>query len=269
MADQSDVENALCAAVLAAAQPGAGQFPLLGGQPVRVFRGSAPAAGLTIDRSAGVSEVAVSAVADTLHNTTRWNAPASLLSIAAGLTATASGQTATFAGSAVAGELAGVLVNDQPFVYAAQPGDSAALVAAAVANLVRASQIVWVSGASLTIPAAVMLVARTAGVASVVQELGRQEQAFRLSVLSPSPAARDAVCAALLPPLLGTAFVALADGTGARIRFSQAVSSDADQVASIYQRDLLFSVEYGTTVTTQSAVMLFGDSDYNTVPTFI
>lgn len=269
MADQSDVETALCAAVLAAARPGAGQLPLLGCQPVRVFRGSAPAAGLSIDRSAGLSDIAVSAVADSLHNTTRWNAPASLVTIAAGLSASASGQTATFAGSAVAGELAGVLVNDQPFVYSAQAGDSAALVAAALADLVRASQIVWVSGSTLTIPAAVTLIARSAGVASVVQEIGRQEQMFRVSVLSPSPVARDAVCGAFLPNLIATAFITLADGTSARLRFSQAAGSDADQVASIYRRDLLFSVEYGTTMTTQSAVMLFGDSDYNTAPTFI
>ncbi len=162
-----------------------------------------------------------------------------------------------------------MLVNDQPFVYQAQAGDSAALVAAALADLVRATEIVWVTGATLTIPAAVTLVARTAGVATVVQEWARQEQVFRLSVWSPSPGVRDMVCAALGAALAQVTFLTLADGTAARLRYDKTASFDADQVASIYQRDLLYAVEYATTVTTQSPVMLFGDSDYNTVPTFV
>ncbi len=269
MADLSDVENALVAAILAAAENGPGQFPLIGGNFVRVYRGTPPVAGLSVDRSTGLSDICVFSAPDATRNTTRWGVQSALLAIAAGLSATVSGQSATFAGSAVAGELAGLLVNDQPFVYQAQAGDSAALVAAALADLVRATEIVWVTGATLTIPAAVTLVARTAGVATVVQEWARQEQVFRLSVWSPSPGVRDMVCAALGAALAQVTFLTLADGTAARLRYDKTASFDADQVASIYQRDLLYAVEYATTVTTQSPVMLFGDSDYNTVPTFV
>ena len=269
MADLSDVEKALVEAITAAAVTTSDNLPQIGGNPVRVYRGSPATAGLGLDRGGYVTDICIFPVPDATRNTTRWGATSSLLTIAGGLSATVYGQTATFTGAATGGELAGLLINGQPFVYRAQAGDSAALVAAALADLVRNAQIVWVSGSTLTIPAAVTLVARTAGVASVVQELGRQEQDFRISVWSPNPALRDAVCHDIGSALASLAFLPLADGSTARLRYEKTASDDADQVASVYRRELIYKAEYSTTTTAQSPVMLFGASDYNMVPTFI
>ncbi len=269
MADLADVEAALVSAILALAGQGSLPCPLLGGYAVRVFRGGPPTTALAVDRAAGVVEITVFPVADTARNTTRWGVQSATLGISAGLAAAATGQTATFSGVAVAGELAGVLVNEQAFVYQAQAGDSAALVAAALADLVRASGfIVWLQNASLTIPAAVRMVARSAGVAAVLQEWARQEQEIRVSVWAPSPQARDAVCGVLGAGLAQIAFLALADGSAARLRYTMTASDDGDQVASVYRRDLVFNVEYGTTVTVQTPTMLFGDLDYNGTTSF-
>jgi len=53
--------------------------------------------------------------------------------------------------------------------------------------------------------------------------------------------------------------LALADGTSGRIRFKSTTSHDDDQDAQQYRRDLVYDVEYGTTVEVAAPSMLFGD----------
>jgi hypothetical protein len=263
MADLCDVETALVAAILAAGAAGQGVFPLLGGFAVRVYRGTAEVTALTQDAGSAIVDVSVFPVPGATRNTTRWGYLMATSSVAAGLSVVTSGQTATFSGVAVAGELAGVLVTGQPYVYQAQAGDNADLVASALGTDVRATQVAWVQGSILTVPGAVTFVARTAGIATLFEETGRQEQEFRISVFAPSPAARDAVCRALGSALSSIAFLTLADGTSGRLRYHETASFDGDQVASIYRRDLIFQVEYGTTATLVTPQMLFGDLIYN------
>ena len=269
MADLSDVEAALVAAVLGAAAAGPGAFPLLAGVPVRVYRGTPQVSALTQDATFSLVDVVVFPVADATRNTTRWGCLPTTSGVNAGLSVATSGQTATFAGTAVAGELAGVLVDDQPFVYQAQAGDSAALIASALGEDVRAAQVAWVQGSSLTVPGATSFLARTAGVATVVEECARQAQDFRISVFAPSPAARDAVCGALGSALSVIAFLTLADGTSGRLRYQKTASFDGDQVASIYRRDLTYEVEYSTTAVLAVPQMLFGDLVYNATSIYV
>ncbi len=269
MADLCDVEAALVAAILGVAVPGSGPFPLLGGVAVRVYRGTPEVSALSQDAARCVVDITVFPVPEATRNTTRWGSLSTTSSIAAGLSVTLAGQTAIFSGVAVAGELAGVLVDGQPYVYQAQAGDSADLIAAALGQEVRAQQVAWVQNGSLTIPGATTLVARTAGVASVFEECARQEQDFRVSVFAPSPAARDTVCRALGSALSIVAFLTLADGTAGRLRYQKTASFDGDQVASIYRRELVYSVEYGTTITLLTPAMLFGDLVYNETSIYV
>ena len=269
MADLSDVETALVAAIVQAATSGGeGACPALGGYALRVYRGTPPTAVLTQDRSAGVVDVCVFPVPDATRNTTRWGTQNFITGITSGLSHSVSGQTATFSGIAVAGELAGLLVNDLPFVYRAAAGDNAALVAAALADQVRVTQVCWLQNASVTIPGAVTLVARNAGVASVLQEWARQTQDLRISVWAPSPAARDAICGPLSATLAQISFLLLADGSSGRLIYRKTASFDDDQVASIYRRDLIFEVEYATTVSLDASTMLFGEAGYNGTDTY-
>jgi hypothetical protein len=269
VADLSDVEVALVAAVLALAQVTAEGCPILGGSMVRVFRGGPPVTALVVDRATGVVEISVFPVPNATRDRTRWGVQSTTLSIASGLSATVSGQTATFEGAALGGELAGVLVNDQPLVYQAQTGDTAALVAAALADQIRATQICGLDQSTLTIPGAVTLVARTTGLAAVLQEWARQEQEVRISVWAPTPKARDLVCSAIGAGLAQIAFLTLADGSAGRLVYRKTASFDDDQVASVYRRELVYDVEYGTTVTIQTPTMLFGDLVYNGTPIYV
>jgi hypothetical protein len=242
---------------------------VLAGTLVRVFRGAPPVTALVVDRAAGVVDISVFPVPNATRDTTRWGVQSTTMSIACGLSVIVSEQTASFAGAALGGELAGLLVNDQPFVYHAQSGDSAALVAASLADQVRTTQICWLQQSRLSIPGAVTLVARTTGLAAVLQEWARQAQELRISVWAGSPALRDQVCGAIGAGLSQIAFLTLADGSAGRLLYRKTASFDDDQVASVYRRELVYEVEYGTTVTVQTPTMLFGDLVYNTTPIYV
>jgi hypothetical protein len=58
-------------------------------------------------------------------------------------------------------------------------------------------------------------------------------------------------------------FIALADGTAARLIFSGTATFDQSQDAILYRRDLIYTVEYATTVTALLPSMLFGSLDLN------
>lgn len=170
-----------------------------------------------------------------------------------------SGTTVTFAGSVSAGLLAGVRVDGVSFVYAATARDTPALIAAALALQVMAVRPAWTEGASLTIPGALSLIARTAAPYPAQRELKRQRQTFRLTGWCPSPAIRDALLPALDQALAASPFLTLADGSAARLRFVRAESSDQDEMAFLYRRDLIYAAEYPTLATAPLPGMLFAD----------
>jgi hypothetical protein len=263
VADVADVEAALVGAALAALYPNGTTAQSATGSPARVFRGWPTTGLLTQDRAAGGVDISVFGIPGTTRNTTRWGVQVAELPSDPTLTVGVSGNSATFLGTASLGDLAGVLVTQTAYVYQAQPGDSAALVAAALADLIRADMICWLAQATLTIPGVSTLVARTASAVAALEEWGRQEQEFRVSVWAPSPAARDTTAAIVMQGLVPIAFLTLADGTGGRLRFHGTANLDDDQTASIYRRDMIFSVEYGTTLLNSNPTMLFGDLVYN------
>jgi hypothetical protein len=263
VADVADVEAALVGAVLGTLYPNGATTLSATGTPVRVFRGW-PTTGLLMqDRAAGGIDISVFGIPGTTRNTTRWGVQVSELPSDPSLSVEVSGNSATFLGTAAQGDLAGALVEQNAYVYQAQQGDSAALVTAALADLIRADMICWVTQATLTVPGVSALVARTASAVSALVEWGRQEQQFRISVWAPSPAARDGCAALVMQGLVPLAFITLSDGTGGRLRFHGTANLDDDQTASIYRRDMIFIVEFGTTLLVTNPTMLFGDLDYN------
>ncbi|MEJ0047583.1 MAG: hypothetical protein WDN04_16745 [Rhodospirillales bacterium] len=107
------------------------------------------------------------------------------------------------------------------YVYQAQPGDSAALVAAALADLIRADQICWLTQATLTVPGVADLVARTTSAVAALEEWGRQEQEFRIAVWAGSPAARDSTASLVMQSLAPVAFLTLAERDGRQVAVSR------------------------------------------------
>lgn len=259
MADLSDVESALVGAITAIVYPGGASLPSLTGSPVRVYRGWPLSGSLDNDLLAGIVNISVFPIPGGTRNTTRWRPVADVTPGVATLTVTTNGASATFGGTGGAGQLAGLLVANQAFVYRGQAGDTPALVAAMLAQSVRASMVCWLSGTTVTVPEATTLVARVAADGTLLTEWARQEQGFRISAWCPSPAVRDSVCTAIGATLSAVAFLTLADGTAGRIRYRSTSSFDDDQDAQVYRRDLIYDVEYGTTIAQAAPSMLFGD----------
>ena len=166
--------------------------------------------------------------------------------------------TATFAGAAEPGQLAGLLVDGVAYVHRTAQGDTPALVAATLAAAIHPTRIVLTSGASLTIPSASTLIARTAADATSAQELRRQQQEFRITAWCPTPDLRDAACEAIDVACAATPFLVLTNGSAARLRFASTATFDTRQDAALYRRDLLYTVEFPTTQTVTEPSMLFG-----------
>ena len=258
MADQSDVETALVSAIAAAIYPnGTGVSSVLG-VTARVYRGWPNGAALDADLAAGNVNVTVFPV-EGARNTTRWPYEWRATPAPATLTATVAGNAASFAGNAATGQLAGLLVGQKSYVHRTRAGDTPELVAALLGSAVAADMPVLVAGATVTIPGAPASVARTAADAAASLELRRQEQGFRITCWCPSPALRDAAATRVDAALSASRFIALADGSTGRLRWSGSAVQDRSQDAGLYRRDITYSVDYPTTQNQAQPCMLFGD----------
>ena len=90
-------------------------------------------------------------------------------------------------------------------------------------------------------------------------ELRRQAQDFRVVCWCPTPVVRDQVASIVDTALAAANFLNMPDGTGARLRFAGTTVFDQAQNALLYRRDLIYSVEYATTMSAAQAAMIFGD----------
>jgi len=255
MADQSDVENALVAQIAAALYPNGPAAP-----PCRIYRGWPNGAALDADLAAGVVNVTVFPIPGTARNTTRFPDEWTVLDAPAPtLTVSVYNATASFGGSAAVGQIAGLMLDGQSFAWLTQAGDTPATVAANLATQARAAGwIVWLAGAVLTVPAAARFDARVVANAPALREIRRQTQDFRITCWCASPAARDAAAAAIDLAIAPLRFLALADGSSGRIIFTGTTTTDQAETAALFRRDLLYRVEYPTTLAATDPAMLFG-----------
>jgi glycosyltransferase involved in cell wall biosynthesis len=265
MADQSDVETALVAAAMAALYPQGLSGPSVCGAPVRLYRGWPESSALDADLAAGYVNITVFPEETGERNTTRylpqWSNPAPVTPT---LLVTTTQDSVTFAGSAGAGQIAGILADADTYVYPCQTGDAPANVAANLASQIMANRPVALANATITLPGVGRLIARTAATQGVFTQIRRQEQIFRLIGWCADPAIRDAAMIAVDQALAGLYFLPLADGRVGRSRFRQSITLDRQENASLYRRDLLYSVEYPTLQTATLAAMLFGTTTIGT-----
>lgn len=267
MADLADVETALVTLIADALYPGGAAEASAIGVAARIYRGWPVLGGLEADLAGGVVNVSVLAVPGQVRNTTRWNDPPHDSYAAPTMTVSVSGSTATIGGVAGAGQVAGLLIDGLAYVYRASAGDTTASVAAALAGLIGAGAVV--SGSMVTIAGARRLTGRVGADAADARELRRQQQSFRVTLWCDSPASRDAVSAAVDLALGSQDFITLADGSSARIRFESTSSSDRQEDAELYRRDLVYSVDYATVLLSQLPTMLFGDLACDGITTFV
>jgi hypothetical protein len=266
VADLSDVEAALVSAVTAVIYPLGVAKASVTGRPVRIYRGWPLLGPLGNDLASGVANISIFSQPNATHNTTRWAPVAHTAPGVTTLTVSVSGASATFGGSGGAGQVAGLLVANAPFVYRGRAGDTPALVAAMLAEAVRAQRACWLSGNTVSVPGVGSIVARVVADGSLLTEWGRQTQGFRVSAWCPDPATRDQICSLVGNTLATQAFLTLADGTAGRVRYRSTACFDDDQDARQYRRDLVYDVEYGTTFAQAAPSMLFGDLMFSGTP---
>ena len=260
MADQSDIETSLVSAIGQALYPLGPLAPGLMANVYRIFRGAPAATVLTADLAAGIVNVTV-APDPALHaDVTRYlDEPQIISNNAPTLGITIAGTTATVVGTPAVGQVAGLLIDNFAVVHRLQQGDTADLIAATLGTYARTRTFVIVQGARVSIPNARSLTGRVVSDRSVQREVRRQQQGFRVTLWCPSPLLRDAVGAAVDQALTNSNWLPLADGTLAYLRAHGSTVFDQSQNANLYRRDLLYAVEYATTVTATLPSMIFGD----------
>ena len=77
----------------------------------------------------------------------------------------------------------------------------------------------------------------------------------------PDPGTRDLVAAAIDAQLATFDFLGLPDGMAGRLRFLGSFSTDRAQDAALYRRDLIYSMDYATTLAAALPRMLFGETE--------
>jgi hypothetical protein len=260
MADQVDVETLLVSLAADALYPNGVTAPSAIGPICRIYRGWPTPAALDVDLAAGRVNVTVFPIDAGGRTTTRY--PDCWFPTVApppALTVSTTATTATFAGTAAAGQVAGLRVDDQTYVYRVQEADTPASIAASVGLLVRSNRVVTVAGSSVAVPGAGTFVARVVADATVMQEVRRQAKDFRLTCWCPTPALRDSVVAAIDLRFAPLRFITFADGSGGRLLFAGSTVFDQSENATLYRRDLVYTVEYPTILSATQPAMLFGD----------
>jgi hypothetical protein len=263
MADQSDVETALVSLVATALYPNGPDEPSSIGPDCRIYRGWPTSAALDADLAAGRINVTIFPQGEQGRNTTRFTPRWYGTDVLPSITTSVQDTSVAFVGSAGAIQLLGVLVENRSYVYRTRPVDTPQIVAANIAALIRADRIVTLSGASIDIPGAGTIVARSVAETPVMQEVRRQQQRFRVTCWCPSPASRDSAASAVDLQMSLYPFIQLQDGTQGRMVYFGSLVFDQSQDALLYRRDLLYDIEYATTLNTTLPTMLFGDLQLN------
>jgi hypothetical protein len=271
MADQADVETALASLVANALYPNGTAAAGAVANLCRVYRGFPTSPALDADLAAGAVNVSVAAANSPVKNVTRYpRVWRTVAPVPATLTVTVAAQTASFAGACAVGQLAGVAANGALFPYAVQASDTPATVASNLAALLRAAGwLVDYAGSTISVPGASLFTARVVNGAGALQEIKRQEQDFRISLWCPDPASRDAVAPVIDEALAAQKFIALADGSYGRLIFSGSEAQDNAADATLYRRDLTYSVEYPTTLAQITPAMLFGTASFYADAAFV
>lgn len=271
MADQADVEAALASLVANALYPNGTAAPSVIGNTCRVYRGCPAAPTLDADLAAGTLHVSVTAAEGPVKNVTRYpRVWVPVTPVPATLQVTVADSTASFSGNCAAGQLAGVAANGGLFAYAVQATDTPPTVASNLAALLRqAGWIVDYVGSTFTVPGATQFTALVVNGAGALQEIKRQIQEFEIGLWCPDPASRDLAAPVIDQALASLNFIALADGSSARIRFVGTTTRDMDADAALYRRGLIYSAEYPTTLAQMTPAMLFGTAGFSADGAFV
>ncbi len=270
MADQSDVEIALQSIIAGKLYPNGADEASIIGNICRVYRGAPSAPTLGADIATGVLNISVMA-REGVKNTTRypriWRPAAT---IPASLIVTVSQVSVSFTGQCLLGQVVGLIIDGSIYAYSVQNSDSTTTLASNIAQHLRtAGWLVAYAGNIITIPGAHSVVGRVVAGAVSFQEIKRQSQEFQISLWCPDPDSRDAAAPLIDQALSSANFIALKDGSFGRITFSGSEVSDQASDATLFKRQLLYLVEYPTTLVQITPAMLFGSNNISVNADFV
>ena len=217
----------------------------------------------SLDRDLAAGHVNITVFPDVSGQvvTTRWpdvfEVPVVVLPT---VTVGVAGETVTVGGVVTAGQLVGLLVDNVAVVHRTVADDTAESVAAVLGAYLREVRIVVVSGSTMVVPGAGVIFGRVVADQPAVRQTRRQRQNFRVTCWCPDPLTRDAAAGVVDGVLSVRSFIGLPDGLSGRLRFVSSTVFDQTQDAALYRRDLVYSVEYATTVVEVLPSMIFGDA---------
>lgn len=264
MPDRSDVEQALATYIVGLLYPeGVGSESRIQ-NVAKVYRGWPIASALENDLQRGIIHVSVLAMDGSLRDRTRYLSDWQGTVPAATLSASVLPELVRYEGVGGPGQVAGLRVDGKAYAYRTRAGDSASLVAAALAALVRADR------PAVAVDNVVHLVAGR-GVAARVAcdgqggiELSRQEERFRACLWCPDPAVRDQVASVVATGLTYETFLDVG-GWACRLQIVGQSSTDDGAASGLWRRDILCAVEYPTVNIQTLPTMLFGTAEVNSV----
>jgi len=251
VADLTDVQDALVALIAAALYPNGTDQPSAVSVPVIVYAGWPQASQLDADLAAipaGNGRIHVTVFATkTERNTTRYpTTPQDATVVDPTLTLTIAGQTVTIGGTVFTPQNVALLIDKLAYTYAIQANDTLDSIAAALAMQIPGASS---AGHVITIASgSIIRAARAGGSGTSISEVRRQMRLFQITIWADTPDNRKAVAKLVDPMLSNQEFITLADGTGARIIYQSSCDDDMPQKANAYRRDLLYQVEYATTL---------------------
>lgn len=259
MADLADVEDRLVTLVVGALYPEGLATPSSVATDCRIYRGWPTPAGLDADLKAGWVNITIFPDSTPGRTMTRYPSEWHGKPAKPTLEASVLGNMVTFSGSADLGQLAGIRIAGDTFAYRTVGGDTPQSVAANLATMIRGRQIVQLSGTTLTVPGGSSVSVRVVRDAPGLREIRRQAHDIRVSLWCPTPVLRDSVGAVVDTALAGLTFIDFPDTSVGHITYKSTSVFDQSQSASLYRRDLIYSIEYPTVISTALPAMLFGD----------
>jgi hypothetical protein len=252
MADLVDVEQSLVSLIAQTLYPNGTANPSVTGVPAIVYAGWPTASRLDADLLALSTNQAGGKIHVTVYptkmerNTTRYMRQWQDVTLPAPtLTLTISGQQVTVGGTVSTPQNVMLMVGYRPFVYAVQPSDTLTSIATALAARVGASS----AGPVITLASnAILTAARVGASGTAIMEVRRQERVFQITVWADTPADRDVTIQAIDPVLANIEFLVFPDTSAGRLIYKSSPVDDMVSKALLYKRDLMYSVEYATTL---------------------
>jgi hypothetical protein len=247
VADLDDILIALTELVAGALYPnGPGSSSVVAPARVKVYPGWPVPNVLDTDLLAGNAHVSIYPRPEE-RNTTRYEGRYQENAITPPtLTAVVIADSITIGGVVSTPQAVMLLVNGQAYSHQVLKNDTLTSIATALAALIPNATAVE---AVITIIDAYQVSAQIITSGTATRTVRTQERLIQLVIWAPTPAIRTAIAKLIDPFLSDIKRFTLPDGSIARLIYRSSPITDILQKATIYRRDLYYSVEYATTIT--------------------